>query len=367
VPLGLRSFAIVAVALVCVCGSVAQGADDYLDIQAIIPITGYGAFIGKGATETMTAFEMAVNRTGGVRGRPIRFVVHDDQSNPQQAVRIANDLLAQNVPVVFGPELTANCNAIDPLLKASLAMYCMSAGFHPQAGGISFGAAMSSEDQVRVGVRYVRDRGWRKIAILASIDSTGVDSERMLDSVLAEPEYTDETVVAREHFAASDVSVNAQLTRIKASGAQLLYVGTIGTPLGTVLRGIRDVGLDVPVLAGSGNLTFAGIHQFGALLPREIYFAGTAALVPDQLPNGPIKVAAKRFQDAFRAIGVRPDISHAFLWDPATFIVGAYKRFGAQMTADQFRGYMAGYRRTALLDATTFARFHNAEWPQRVL
>jgi hypothetical protein len=51
----LRHFAVVIVVLACLSGSIARGADDYLEIQAIIPMTGYGAFIGKGAIETMAA------------------------------------------------------------------------------------------------------------------------------------------------------------------------------------------------------------------------------------------------------------------------------------------------------------------------
>src|SRR5665213_2534328 len=76
-------------------------------------------------------------------------------------------------------------------------------------------------------------KGWTKIAILASTDATGQDVDNNMAQMLALPENKSVTVVAHEHYNASDVSVAAQIARIKNSGAQAMIAWTVGGPLAT--------------------------------------------------------------------------------------------------------------------------------------
>ena len=73
---------------------VAGGAADPFEINAILPLTGPASFLGKEEAQTLGAIESSVNKTGGVRGRQIKFVVQDDQSNPQIAVQLMNAVMA---------------------------------------------------------------------------------------------------------------------------------------------------------------------------------------------------------------------------------------------------------------------------------
>jgi len=47
-------------------------------------------------------------------------------------------------------------------------------------------------------------------------------------------------IVSRDHFTGADLSVAAQVARIKASDAQAVIVWTTGTPFGTVVRSLAD-------------------------------------------------------------------------------------------------------------------------------
>ena len=54
-------------------------------------------------------------------------------------------------------------------------------------------------------------------------------------------------------FAAEAPVSAAQLARIKTAGAQVLFVGTTGPGFGTVLRGVNDIGMDIPVMTNAGK------------------------------------------------------------------------------------------------------------------
>jgi branched-chain amino acid transport system substrate-binding protein len=92
-------------------------AADTFDINVILPLTGGGAFVGNGHRESLSTLAEVVNKEGGIRGKPVRFVLHDDQTNPQVAVQLATDILAEKPAVILGSGLVAMCRAIAPLMK----------------------------------------------------------------------------------------------------------------------------------------------------------------------------------------------------------------------------------------------------------
>ena len=105
--------------------------------------------------------------------------------------------------------------------------------------------------------------------MIVTTDTSGQDGERALDIALRQPENRSLNVVAREHFAGSDLSVAAQMSRIKAAGAQALIAYAAGTPFGTVLHGLSDAGIDLPVGTTTANLSYDEMKQFSAFLPKE--------------------------------------------------------------------------------------------------
>jgi branched-chain amino acid transport system substrate-binding protein len=321
-----------------------SAADPY-QFDVIAPMTGGGAFIGKGTADLVSVIEGVINKSGGIRGRPVKFVIHDDATSPQQDVQIINDIIAHKGIVVTGPDLVADCGAIAPLIKsAGPVVYCGSTGIHPDEGSYMFSCGVSTADTIAASVRYFHDRGFKKMAIMTSTDATGQDADRIIDGVFATPEIRDAAIVAREHFAVGDVSVAAQIARIRASGAQALVAWTTGAPLGTILRAASDGGLDIPVVSGPGNLTYAQMKAYTGIMPREMYFPSPPALVPDTLPNGAVKKAVVDFQAAYKAAGIRPDIATTIAWDSIMLMVDALRKFGPDASAAQVREYIAAAR-----------------------
>lgn len=258
-------------------------------------------------------------------------------------MQLLTGILTKQPAVVLGSNLVGSCTAMGALAKNGPVLYCFSGGMHPDKGGFMYAYGADTTIYAQVGIRYARERGWKRIAIMSTTDASGKDGEHVTDLALAEPENKELTVVDREYFGPSDVSVTAQLAKIKAAGAQALILWGTGTPLGTVFNGMKQVGLDVPTEVSASNLIYSEMKQFAGILPRQLYGAGPpCAVAPESLPGGPLKTAVTQYDDAFRALGVRADISESVAYDPAWIVVGAYRKLGLDATAGQIRDYIAG-------------------------
>jgi branched-chain amino acid transport system substrate-binding protein len=337
----VRTF-LVLLALVALVPAPLRADEQPLDVHAILPLTGPASFLGAGEAATLKAVEAVVNKSGGIRGRPVRFDVQDDTSSPQVAVELLNGLIGQKVNVVLGSALTAVCGAMLPIVKDGPVVFCMSNGVHPPAGSYMFTSAMWTKDMIVADVRYLRERGWTKIAMITSTDATGQDAERSLDEAFARPENASIKVVAREHFNTTDVSVAAQMARIRAANPDALIAWSTGTPAATLFRGEQDAGLDVPTLTTAGNLTYVQMKQYGQIMPKQLYFAGLPEFAPEAITDKGVKTAVNQYMTSLENIGIKPDYGQASMWDPAMIVVAALRALGPTASAAQIREYIAG-------------------------
>jgi branched-chain amino acid transport system substrate-binding protein len=320
-------------------------AADPLDIDVLLPLTGQAAFIGLIEAKSIKAAEDTVNKSGGIAGRPVHFEIHDDQSNPQVEVQLVNDAIARNDQVLLGPSLSSACGAILPIVKNGPVDYCFSPGVHPPAGSYLFSSDWSTTDTTRTLIRYAREKGWKQIGLITSTDASGQDAEAQINLALAAPENSGMQVVDREHFAVADISVAAQLARIKAANPQVVIAWASGTPYATVIRGISDAGIDVPIMGSNSNLTFASMHGLTQYLPKEMLFAAaiTEATIPS-LPRGETRTAVEDYVKAIKAAGMKSEAGTILSWDAIWIVIGALKKLGPNATAMQIRDYIAGLK-----------------------
>lgn len=333
------AFALLALALAALPHSGA--AADPFAINVILALTGQGTFIGQEQQAAITALETTVNRAGGIGGRPVKFVVHDDQSNPTVAVQLANELIAQHVPAILGPTITASCNAVTPLVQRDgPVVYCLTPGTHPPAGGYVFSTLTSTPDLIAVAMRYFREHGLKRIAYIVPSDASGQDAEQGIIAASGAPENKSLEIVDREHFGAADISANAQLARIKAAKPDVLIAWVTGTASGTALRAIRDTGLTVPMVLSSANMTPSFVKQFGTLFPKETYAAAMLYYARNDVLNPATRAAISELNFAANVGGTPVDQVYISAWDPARLLVDAFKVVGTEATSARLRDYL---------------------------
>lgn len=320
------------------------------EINVILPLTGGAAFLGKPEQQALQALEPVVNGQGGIGGRPVKFTFYDDGTKPATDVQLANEIIAKKVPVILGPSLVASCNAVAAIVKNGPVMYCFSPGIHPDKGTYAFTSSVSTIDLSRALFKYFKAKGLTKIATLTSTDATGQDADNAIKTGVADAGGV--TVIDQEHFNITDVSVSAQITHIKGSGAQALVAWSTGSPIATVLRGAAQGGLDIPIATTNGNMTFAQMDQYKSFLPKELLIPTAEWAAYGTLPAGPTKDALKRYFDALKAANVPADVGPALAWDPAVITIDMLKKIGPSATATQLRDALEGLTGYAGINGT---------------
>ena len=271
-----RDFAVIDVA-----GLAAARAAEPYKINVILPLTGGASFLGRGEQQALQIFQAVINKDGGINGEPLEFTFYDDQTSPQTAVQMANGIIAAKPAVILGSSIVAMCNAIAPLLKDGPFDYCLSPGVHPAVGSYQYSSNTDTHALIQALVRYYRMRGLTRIGFISSTDATGQDAERGLNEVLKLPENAGVQIVERQRFNPTDVSVAAQLERIKGAEPQALIAWSTGAPIATVFKGILAAGLNVPVGVSNGNQTYAQMTQYKDFLPKDLYVT-TSLFLPHE-------------------------------------------------------------------------------------
>jgi branched-chain amino acid transport system substrate-binding protein len=331
-----------AVAFLANIVGAARAAETY-DIHVILPLTGNGAFLGQGHRDSLDTLAEIVNKSNGIDGRPLHFVYHDDQSSPQVSVQLATEIIAQKPAVILGSSLVAMCAAIAPLMQNGPVDYCLSPAYHPPAGSFVFSSGASAIDQSVAVVRYYRIKGWTKIATLANTDATGQSNDKAMDEIMARPENKAASLVDREHFNPSDISVAAQIEHIRASGAQAIVAGVTGTAAATVFKGMIQSGLDIPIEVTSGNESFPQMEVWKDFLPKHLVMSSALFPEHDGLLNldPRIEAAQHAMYAALAAHHLKADNMEATSWDAALIVVAALRKLGPNATAEQIREFIA--------------------------
>jgi ABC-type branched-subunit amino acid transport system substrate-binding protein len=123
-------------------------------IDALVPLTGASAHSGQIHATALRIYENVANATGAIRGRPVHFEIHDDQSNSDIAVQLTNEILAKKPAVIMGSATVAACTAEATLVQNGPVEFCQSPGMTSRqrnvfASSIAFTSIVPAEVPLR--------------------------------------------------------------------------------------------------------------------------------------------------------------------------------------------------------------------------
>ena len=262
--------------------------------HAILSLTGNLAFVGADQLQALKALEGFVNRNGGIDGRPLSFVVSDDQSDVKTSLQIAQGLIAKNVPIILGPSSPQACAAIAPLLPQNNGpvLYCVANAGKPVVGGYEFLTLFGFDVQFAVTLRYFR------AARLASHRLYHRNRCRRAGCRACD---SDGCGVAREQRSADRRARALRARRSERRRADVAHqsreprrahrVGDRGRRPARCSAAPRTSGLDLPIVTSPGNLNAAFFKQYAAFLPTNLYFATVPYYANDAQLNPATKAA----------------------------------------------------------------------------
>ncbi len=335
----LRLLASVALALSTLAP--AGSAPDPFTISVIHSGTGADAYSGKIERTAVELYEKLANSQGGINGRPVHFEFYDDQSDPRIAVQTANQLLVNHPSVIIGPGNGATCAAVAPLMVQGPVDFCFTPGFTGKRDGFVFSASTSLHYMVPAMLRFARLKGWKRIGVFSGTNATGQASDTETRYAMTLPENKDVKIVDWETFNASDSSAAAQIARLKAADPQVIFTPTFGGSFTTLIRGMNDAGLRVPVVASGANLQPELLKSFASIAPGDLYFNGLVYYAQDAIRPGPLRSAMAQFFDAYKAAGIEPTPVSGQGWDPPLIVVSALRKLGTSASPEALREYIS--------------------------
>jgi branched-chain amino acid transport system substrate-binding protein len=173
---GVTSFAI---------GGRAFGQGAPVVLGALPPLTGAGGPYGPAMLRAIQGVVEEANAAGGIRGRPIRVVAEDDQTNPDAGVRGARKLIdVDRVSAMMGTWASAVTTAVAPLCwENRLPLFTVSGAdsitLLPHQGYI-FRTQPNSRLQIATGSDFLLRQGARRVFHLAAQSPFAQSSQEVL-------------------------------------------------------------------------------------------------------------------------------------------------------------------------------------------
>ncbi|MDO8942561.1 MAG: ABC transporter substrate-binding protein, partial [Desulfobacterales bacterium] len=223
-------------------------AQDTIKIGAILTTSGPAAGLGEPQLKTLQMLVDEQNARGGVNGKKLQLVAYDDGADSQKATVFARRLIeSDKVDVVIGPTTSGAALAILPIVQQAGILNVSLAGAAAIVEPVrSWVFKMPASDGMAARSIYLNMRkdGAKKLAIL---HDTGGFGRSSLDQFRKIAPLYDINVVAIESYDPKDTDTTVQLTKIKASGADAVFVA--GVPPGPTLvtKNFRDLGIKMPL------------------------------------------------------------------------------------------------------------------------
>ncbi|MCC6193042.1 MAG: ABC transporter substrate-binding protein [Burkholderiales bacterium] len=295
--------ALIAGGLVAVSGAFAQ---EPIRIGAFVSATGPAAFLGDPEQKTLELYGERLNAAGGVLGRKLELVVYDDAGDAEKARTFAKRLIEQDrVDVIVGGSTTGTTMAVVPLAEQAQVPFISLAGavviVEPTKKWV-FKTPHTDRMACEKIFADLRARNLTKLALISG--SGGFDKSMRAECLKVAAKYGIE-VVADETYGAADNDMTAQLTKIRASGAQAVLNAGFGQGPAIVTRNYRQVGLTLPLYQSHGVASKEYIKLSGPAA-EGVRLPAAALLVAEILPDGdsqkPVVVAyRKSYEDRFKS------------------------------------------------------------------
>ena len=271
-PVRLVAPLLAAVALaLSACGGGASGASGGdtgpITVGAWIPLTGAQASSGVPQMEGAKAYFSWLNDNGGIKGRPINWIVKDNAYDPQQTVQAARQLVGQDrVVAIVNANGVAPSEAVFPFVLDQSKIpivdnYGGVATWYSPPRPLLFGTQTLYEDQAAAMAQWAVESGSRKLLVVHDDPKafTAVASQIGPAATRADPSTS--TTMLSVKIGTTDYAPIVSQVRAAAPDAVMLIVPT--QEAAAYLKEAKLQGLTTPAYgysptAASATVTLAG-------------------------------------------------------------------------------------------------------------
>ena len=320
-------------------------AQDTVKVGLVAAMSGQSAKSGEAIVRGLSLAIDEINAGGGLLGKKVELLVRDDESNPAKGVVAARELVQrEKVAMVFGGLDTPVSIAIVPFMNQSkvpfMGVWAAGTPITRNGAAENYVFRVSAVDVLvdKALVDYaIKKYGAKKPGMILINNPWGESNEKGLKAAL---EAKNLPYAGIEKFQDADVDVVPQLTRLKAAGADTLFlVGNVG-PSAQVVKSLDRMGWKVPIVSHWGPAGGRFTELAGPSAP-SVHFVQTYSFFGNQRPVGQkvLKALMAKYPDIKSAGDVTPAVGVANAYDAMMLTALAIKNAGSTDGPKILEGY----------------------------
>ncbi|HEY0385955.1 MAG TPA: ABC transporter substrate-binding protein, partial [Pyrinomonadaceae bacterium] len=298
---------------------------DPIKVGVYLDLSGQTSSFGQ---STKNGIEMArdeINNAGGINGRPIQLVIEDEQGEPGKVTTVVTKLLRQDGVVALLGEV-ASTNSLTAAPKAQEAKIPMitPSSTNPEVtkkGDYIFRVCFIDPFQGEVMAKFAANSlKAKKAAILSDFNS---DYSKGLTQFFKQS-FTGlgGSIVNEKSYTQSDRDFSSQLTAIRASNPDVIYVPGYYGQVGVIAKQARQQGITVPILGGDG-WDAPQLWELGGDAMNNTFISNHYSI------DDPLPLIQKFVADYKARYGGNPDALAALGYDAMRVLGDALKRAGS--------------------------------------
>ncbi len=264
------------------------------------PITGPSAATGAQMKNGVDQAATDINAAGGILGQKITVSYGDDVSDPKQGVSVANKFSADGVKFIIGHYNSGVTIPSSEVYQENGILQITPASTNPTVTERKmwniFRVCGRDDQQGQVAGEYiVKHFKGKKIAVVHDKTTYGKGLADETRKAMAKGGMKE---VLYEGVNTGEKDYSALVSKIKQSGADLIYWGGLYTEGGLIVRQMRDQGVKAPLMGGDG-ITSDEFASIGG--------PGVEGTLMTYGPDPRNKPDAKKVVEEFRAKKFEPE------------------------------------------------------------
>ncbi len=297
---------------------------DAIKVGEFASMTGGEATFGQSSHKGTALAIEDLNAAGGLLGRKFELLMEDDQSQAGQPATVVRKLISRDdVVAVLGEVASSRSLEAAPICQQNKIPMISPASTNPkvtEAGDYIFRVCFIDPFQGTVMANFaLHTLHLKNVAVLTDVKS---------DYSLGLAKFFKEgfvagggKIVAEQNYGSGDKDFNAQLTSLKSSNPDGIFVPGYYTEVGLIALQAKQLGLNVPLFGGDGWESSSLVPIGGSALEGD-YFSTHYS--PEDTSS-----AVQDFVKKFKAkYGETPDAMAALGYDSAMILAAAIKSAG---------------------------------------
>lgn len=336
--IGICSMAAIMMAGLSGCGgktggAVSSGAKNAAKIGFTAALTGGAAAYGKSEEEGVRLAVEEINKKGDF---PIDLLVEDTKAVPADSMNATKKLIQEKVSLIIGPMTSNEAKAAGPIIqnaKVPSLEISVTAENITDIGDCIFRNSVPESKNIPQTVKKTHKLlGYKTAAILYAHDNEQhVTAQKYFQKTMEEEGVQ---VIDVETFGSKDSEYSAQLTNIQHKAPDVIVVCSYYQEGSRILKKMREMGMDQPVLGDNGFVS-PELGKMAGAAADNVYVSSmwSADRKDDKVQ--------KFVENYTKAYGRAPDQFAASAYDGVYMAMDAMQRAGTTTDHKKIRDALA--------------------------